>query len=333
MDRDRVEITELHAIKQLSQMFTTKIWDTAVFALTYANRVLPPSEIETNEKAAEWFKERIKEFQEVIVRTLVESGVLQDKAREVPVVPAGYYKPTRRMSNPRELYDRPDWFNPFWYSCANQMEANALIPLLASQKHRVKFVKGKTTSDKARELAEKRQELKRKEMEWEEESKKQKSKIEKEHQQLQQEMKVEEMRKIQQQSKLIDEHQKQEQKFKAKKNERHGYGENDVQTQLKEQERQKEQEKIEQQRKKHEEAERKKQELLNKRDRIAEEYRKVEEELRKLTDAQETKSEVIANNSVINCVENNYFHHLQSHHWEIEVSESSAWAEQIKKMM
>ena len=122
MDRDRVEVSELEAIKQLSQVFTPKIWDTAVFALTFANRALPPPKIDSEEEAAEWFKKRIKEFQEVIVRALVESGVRQDKAREVPVIPTGYHKPTRQIPNPRELYDRPDWFNPFWQSCVNGMK-------------------------------------------------------------------------------------------------------------------------------------------------------------------------------------------------------------------
>ena len=172
MDRDRVEVSEYEAIKQLSQVFTPKIWDTAVFALTFANRVLPPSEMETDEEVAEWFKKRIKEFQEVIVRALVESGVPLDKAKQVPVIPTGYHKPTRQMPNPRELYDRPDWFNPFWQSCANHMEENALIPLLASQKHRVKVVKGKTTSKQAEELGKKQQELEKREKELEEQLRK-----------------------------------------------------------------------------------------------------------------------------------------------------------------
>ena len=42
MDRDRVELSELKAIKELSQVFTAKVWDTAVFALTFAKRVLLP---------------------------------------------------------------------------------------------------------------------------------------------------------------------------------------------------------------------------------------------------------------------------------------------------
>ena len=165
MDRDRIEVSELEAIKQLSQVFTPNIWDTAVFSLTFANRVIPPSEMETDEEVAEWFKERIKQFQEVIVRSLVESGVRHDKAREVPVIPTGYHKPTRQMPKPRELYDRPDWFNPFWQSCINHTEETARTPLLASQKH---SAKSKTISKQEKELAYKQQELQKREKELEE---------------------------------------------------------------------------------------------------------------------------------------------------------------------
>ena len=165
MDRDRVEVSELEAIKQLSQVFTPKIWDTAVFALTFANRVLPPLEMETDEEVTEWFKERIKEFQEVIVRALVENGVPQDKAKQVPIIPTGYHKRTRLMPKPRELYDRPDWFNPFWQSCINHAEESARTPLLASQKH---CAKAKTISKQEKELANKQQELEKREKELDE---------------------------------------------------------------------------------------------------------------------------------------------------------------------
>ena len=162
MDRDRIEISELETIKQLSQVFTPNIWDTAVFALTFANRVIPPLEMETDEEVAEWFKERIKQFQEVIVRSLAESGVRHDKAKEVPVIPTGYHKPTRQMPKPRELYDRPDWFNPFWQSCINHTEETAQTPLLASQKH---CAKSKTISKQEKELTNKQQELEKREKE------------------------------------------------------------------------------------------------------------------------------------------------------------------------
>ena len=133
IDRNRIERSELPAIKHVSQLFSPKIWDCAIFALTFANRALPPPEKETDEEVASWFKQHIKEFQDVIVRALVESGVSEYKAKQVPVIPTGYHKPLKWMPNPRKLFDRPDWFNPFWHSCTKQMEENTIMALLPSK--------------------------------------------------------------------------------------------------------------------------------------------------------------------------------------------------------
>ena len=321
MDRDRVEVSELEAIKQLSQVFTPKIWDTAVFALTFANRVLPPSEMDTDEQAAEWFKKRIKEFQEVIVRALVESGVPQDKAREVPVIPTGYHKSTRQMLNPRELYDRPDWFNPFWQSCADHMQENALIPLLASQKHRVKVVEGKTSSEQAQEYAQQQQELQKKEKELEEIARQEELEMEKKRQQIAEERKLDEKHKMEEQKKMAEERKKQEEEIECARKKREEEDkqrkrrESEIEEQrqqqlfleqqrkkLEEQERQrqlqleKERKEKEQQRKEQEERDkRRKQELERERASVAAELRKVEEERRKLREAQATKAEVFSN--------------------------------------
>ena len=294
MDRDRVERSELDAIKQLSQLFSPKIWESAIFALTFANRVIPPPEKETDEEEAQWFKERIKEFQEKIVRALVENGVPEDKAKQVPVIPTGYHKPTKRMPNPRKLYDRPDWFNPFWHSCAKQMDENTIMALLASQKHRVEVVKGKTTSDKAQELVEKRQELKRKGMELKEELRMQQLKIEKECQQLEE---AEEIWEIEEQSQMMENCKEREQDQREEENhQQQNQGEIDVQTQFEEQQQERQiqiKNKREQLKRRLEEHERRKKELEMDYDGITEEYRRVEEELTKLTEAQATIAEVI----------------------------------------
>ena len=320
MDRDRVEVSELEAIKQLSQVFTPKIWDTAVFALTFANRVLPPSEMETDEEVTEWFKKRIKEFQEVIVRALVESGVQQDKAKLVPVIPTGYHKRTRQMLNPRELYDRPDWFNPFWQTCADHMEENALIPLLASQKHRVKVVKGKTSSEQAEEYAQQHQELEKKEKELEEKARLEELEMEKKHRQIAEEKELEEKQRAEEQKKMAEERKKREEEIERVRKKREEEDkqrkrrESEIEEQrqqqllleqqrkiLEEQERQRqlqleeERKEKEQQRKEQEERDRRrKQDLEREREKVAAELRKVEQERRKLREAQAAKAEVFA---------------------------------------
>ena len=310
MDRDRVEVSELEAIKRLSEVFTPKIWDTAVFALTFANRVLPPSEMETDEEVAEWFKERIKEFQEVIVRALVKSGVPQDKAKEVPVIPTGYHKCTRQMPKPRELYDRPDWFNPFWQSCAAHMEENALIPLLASQKHRVKVVKGKTSSEQAEEYVQQQQELEKKEKELEEKARLEELEMERKHQQIAEEKKLEEKHRMEEQKKMAEERKKQEEEIERArkkreeedKQQKRRQSDNDEQKQqqlLLDQQSERESKieerlLLEQQRKMLEEQERQRQLQLEKEHKKKEQQRKEEEQDRRRKQELEREREKVA---------------------------------------
>ena len=137
MDRDRVEKSEIDAIKHLTDIFSVKFWDNAVFALTFANRVLPPMECESEINDAEWFHTRVKEFKDVIRRALVESGISKKKADNVPVIPAGYYKPTTYMQDPKRLFDIPDWLIPFWQTCATHTKETEVMPLIRSQKNDV----------------------------------------------------------------------------------------------------------------------------------------------------------------------------------------------------
>ena len=106
MNRERFEQSEEIAIRHITEAFTTEIWESAIFALTYANRVLPPAEYETDEEEAEWFQSRIDEFKRVIRRALVENGVSHNKALEVDITPTGYHTASRDAS---EFLVTTDW--------------------------------------------------------------------------------------------------------------------------------------------------------------------------------------------------------------------------------
>ena len=125
MNRERFEQSEMDAIHHLSEAFSTEIWRKAVFALTYANRVLPPPGYETDEEEAEWFQSRINEFKTIIERALVKSGV---SASEVAVSPAGYHTASRRMPDAREFYGIKDWFLQFWQHCDPKLREKPFLP-------------------------------------------------------------------------------------------------------------------------------------------------------------------------------------------------------------
>ena len=318
MDRDRFERSEVEAIKFLSAAFTPKIWEISVFALTYANRVLPPPNTKNDEEAKKWFMERLSEFQSTIMQALTESGVDRETAARVPVVPIGYHEKAFGMPKPRKLLDRLDWFNPFWNACAKQMEEKSLIPLLASQKHRIKYVSGKTTVEKEQELAEEKQNLEKNEEKLQQQLRRQE---EMESQQLQEESKADEALKIEEQRRKAEECKKQEEiecllKKIEEEEKKHNRRESEIEIHRQEQLRleeekkrleddrqlqlDKEREKRERKKKENEERNRKKrQELETQKEKIATDIRRVKEKWEKLekdnATATESENEVSVN--------------------------------------
>ena len=117
MNRERFEQSEEIAIRHITEAFTPNIWKNAVFALTQANRVLPPAECETDEIESQWFQSRIDNFKNVILRALAKSGVSLNKASEIAVFPVGYHTVSRRLPNAKQFYGISDWFPQFWKHC------------------------------------------------------------------------------------------------------------------------------------------------------------------------------------------------------------------------
>ena len=138
MDQDRIDRAEINGINLLCRLFNKEIWNHSVFALTFANRVLPPPEKDGDDDAAEqWFEDRIKEFENRIHETLVESGVSKDIAKKVKALPTGYHKRTRRIQEPKKIIGKQDWLSPFWCSCAEHLKEEALVSLFISQTPRI----------------------------------------------------------------------------------------------------------------------------------------------------------------------------------------------------
>ena len=122
MNRERFEQSEVDAIRNLTEAFTSAFWGKAVFALTCANRVLAPDDCETDEEAASWFQSRIREFHEVIKQALVKSGVSPQLLTQLIVSPTGYYRASRWNPNPKEFYGITDWVTEFWQQCEKKIK-------------------------------------------------------------------------------------------------------------------------------------------------------------------------------------------------------------------
>ena len=125
MNRERFEQSEEDAIRHITEAFSPDFWRKSVFALTYANRVLPPAGFESDEEEAEWFQSRILEFKNVIEGALVKIGVSSDKASEIEVIPAGYHTVSHRRPDAREFYGRGDWIPQFSQMCEEKIHKNS----------------------------------------------------------------------------------------------------------------------------------------------------------------------------------------------------------------
>ena len=127
MNRERFEQSEEDAIRNVTEAFAPEIWKNTVFALTYANRVLPPAGYETDEEEAQWFQSRILEFKKVIEGALVKSGV---EVSKIAVFPAGYHTASRRMPDAREFYGVTDWVLKMNDRCNECLQNTPFIQVL-----------------------------------------------------------------------------------------------------------------------------------------------------------------------------------------------------------
>ena len=135
MTHNRIDSSDESAIRHLTECFGESIWKNAVFVLTFANNAVPPLTYEGTE--TEWFEGRIGQFERELHDVLTTAEVSEKISKIVPVVPAGYWKPTARLSDPWKLPDRHDWFNCFWLVCAFRMEQDASVALFKSQSRRL----------------------------------------------------------------------------------------------------------------------------------------------------------------------------------------------------
>ena len=136
MTSKRIDASERQAIVHLTECFSERIWGNAVFTLTFANDVSKPPGYEGT--LAEFFTKRIQDFKNILDDILIKANVSKKLVEDVPVIPAGYWKPVKSIPNPWQLPDRTDWFNAFWIVCAIRMEGTASTALFRSQAKRIR---------------------------------------------------------------------------------------------------------------------------------------------------------------------------------------------------
>ena len=124
---------DLETMKKLTSTLGMQLWDHAVVVLTFANDVRPsPSKKAKDVPEKDVFNNRFRGFKRKIQEALVQLGVAEEAAINVPFVPAG------DLSEPR-LPDRDNWLTAFWVAAFKRINRNAKAAFLLANADRITF--------------------------------------------------------------------------------------------------------------------------------------------------------------------------------------------------
>ena len=106
----------------LSNSLGNEIWDKALIALAFANKVcLPPS---SQDSLEEYFRKRISGWGEVLRLATTIAGVKKENAEAVPIIPASY------RDIPLPAGTTEDWLSVFWRECLRRTSLLSLPAVL-----------------------------------------------------------------------------------------------------------------------------------------------------------------------------------------------------------
>ena len=132
-----LDSSELKALAKLTEAFGTSLWDHAVIALTFANRlgqknaeVRLAKRRKDEKKLKELFSSKIREWKESLRQMLLKIGVNSVQASRVTIIPTGY------RTSP-SLPDRPHWLSTFWFSVLHSTKSRAQPALLQMNETRI----------------------------------------------------------------------------------------------------------------------------------------------------------------------------------------------------
>lgn len=101
-----IDQNDLSAIKKLTSIFGSDWWKRSIFVMTRANALVTALRVKPDFEKR--FTDKIMEWKEHIVATLVKTGVPKEIASEIPVEPAGYPKKPH-------LPGRENWLKALWH--------------------------------------------------------------------------------------------------------------------------------------------------------------------------------------------------------------------------
>ena len=136
---------DILAMRKLTNLFGQKMWENAMFVLTFANlaedldaKIL---DADTEEEKVELFQDKVKLWKEVLTGALIKDvGVDKNVADRIEVVPAGH----ERFP---ELLDRPHWLSPIWFAALYAMNSRAQPAMIKLNYNRIVSKPGEVRSE------------------------------------------------------------------------------------------------------------------------------------------------------------------------------------------
>ncbi len=132
MDDTRFHEDDKRAIRTLTRAFGKKLWNNAVIALTFANKVKDPDARDKEDKRA-YFMRDLAYWREAIELFFTRDLKIDyELFQAIPIVPTGNY---RKLHLP----NCDNWLSELWIQCYCVMKDSAALNLYRINKERVKF--------------------------------------------------------------------------------------------------------------------------------------------------------------------------------------------------
>ena len=141
MDESRLRKQDLNTITHFTTAFGKEIWHYTVFALTFANMVVPARNRNDSEAKKRFFEERLQLWKQQLQDALRSAGVDREVVEMVKIVPIGYYK------EPSLPNGQQNWLTAFWQQCLETMNENAQPALLKVNLNRLRSVQEVPSED------------------------------------------------------------------------------------------------------------------------------------------------------------------------------------------
>ena len=121
--------TDKSAIRTLTEVFGSKLWENGVVALTFAN--LKTKDPDEEDDLAYYLGERYF-WEKAIFEFLAELNVDLQVRQQIPIIPTGNYKQLR-------LHECENWLSDLWIKCFSVMSISSGLAFLKINESRLKY--------------------------------------------------------------------------------------------------------------------------------------------------------------------------------------------------